>query len=606
MSTRGLRSLASLVTVVYRADRRRTVTIFALSALSAATLPLVGLWLKWLLEGALAHDRLQALLSALALAATLVTRKFLAGIGWSQMMTLQERTAGYLDETMVEAVAALPGLRQFEDPVYADKLELLRRERALMGWAMFSLVGALEIAVSAVVTLTLLVAVNALLIAVIPFGLVSLLAVLRAERYRQAALDATAETSRRSLYLFDLATREASAKELRLYRLGPLLRRRHEALAGRVDATMTRAEIRGALVTSAGWLVFVAGYFGGVAFAAYLATTGAATVGDVVLAMTLLGQLNTQVAGTVYTARSTAGLLGVVDRYRWLLSLADERPGPTGERRLPSLKQGIELRDVTFSYPGASVPALEDVTLSLPAGSTVAFVGENGAGKTTIAKLLCRLYDPSSGEILADRVSLRELDVTGWRGQLSGAFQDFVRFELRAADVVGVGDLAHLGDARRVEKALERAGAGRLFDSLPSGGETRVGRSWGDGVDLSGGQWQQLAVARGMFRGQPLLLVLDEPTASLDAETERRLFDRYVAAAKEARRRGSITVIISHRFSTVRAADKIVVLERGRVVEQGSHAELIRMGGLYAELYRLQSKGYASTPSAAMANGADA
>lgn len=250
------------------------------------------------------------------------------------------------------------------------------------------------------------------------------------------------------------------------------------------------------------------------------------------------------------------------------------------------------LERVSFAYPAAGASVLAELDLVIPAGSAVALVGENGAGKTTLVKLLTGMYQPTGGRILLDDTPLTEIDPAAWRERTAATFQDFVEFELLAGEVVGIGDLHRLDDAGAVATALERADAEAVVAQLHSGLRTPVGNSFEQGQQLSGGQWQRLALARGMMRPAPLLLILDEPTASLDAITEARLFDRYLAARAEARRTGAITVLVSHRFSTVRMADLIVVIEQGRIAEQGTHQHLMATGGLYSQLYEMQARAY--------------
>jgi ATP-binding cassette subfamily B protein len=237
------------------------------------------------------------------------------------------------------------------------------------------------------------------------------------------------------------------------------------------------------------------------------------------------------------------------------------------------------------------------VNLELPAGTVVAVVGENGAGKTTLVKLLCRMYEPGSGRILIDGVDLARMPPDEWRTRLAGAFQDFFRFEFQARRTVGVGDIPRLDDPPAVVMAVERAGANDVVERLVEGLETQLGPTWPDGVEVSFGQWQKLSLARGFMRDHPLLLVLDEPTAALDAETEHALFERYATAARGGRAAvespdGRITLLVSHRFSTVRMADLIVVLDGAKVVEVGSHEELMARRGQYSELYEIQAAAY--------------
>jgi ATP-binding cassette subfamily B protein len=247
---------------------------------------------------------------------------------------------------------------------------------------------------------------------------------------------------------------------------------------------------------------------------------------------------------------------------------------------------------VSFGYPPDGDTVLDRIDLHLPAGTAVALVGENGAGKTTLVKLLTGMYQPTQGQVLVDGTPLADIDLAAWRERTAATFQDFVRFELPARETVGIGDLPRLDEAPAVERALGRADATSVTQALPEGLDTRLGRSFTGGRELSGGQWQRLALARGMMRELPLLLILDEPTASLDAITEAALFERYLTARKLASRSGAITLLVSHRFSTVRMADLIIVLDRGRIVAHGDHASLIRAGGLYAELYEMQARAY--------------
>jgi ATP-binding cassette subfamily B protein len=222
----------------------------------------------------------------------------------------------------------------------------------------------------------------------------------------------------------------------------------------------------------------------------------------------------------------------------------------------------------------------------------VAVVGENGAGKTTLVKLLSKLYEPLSGTIRVDGVDLARMPADEWRARLSGAYQDFFRFELRAQQSVGLGDQPRVDDRAAVTTAVGRAGADDVVTALAAGLDTQLGPTWPDGVEVSFGQWQKLALARGFMRDEPLLLVLDEPTAALDAETEHALFERYAEGARRGAASGRITILVSHRFSTVRMADLIVVLDGAHVVEVGSHEALMAKGGTYAELYRLQAEAY--------------
>jgi len=307
--------------------------------------------------------------------------------------------------------------------------------------------------------------------------------------------------------------------------------------------------------------------------------------------------VNRQVTELVDNARWFIRVTEAIGRYRWLAdysvqahaALAPVDPAPVPER----LVSGVTFDGVSFTYPGTDAPVLDDVHLHLPAGATVAIVGENGAGKTTLAKLLLRFYEPTEGAILVDGVDIRCFEVDAWRQRLSAGFQDFAQLQFLARESVGVGSLPSVDDTGAVTEALDRAAAGNLVAQLPAGLATQLGREFDGGVDLSTGQWQKVAVARAMMRAEPLLLLLDEPTASLDAATEHALFERFATQARRAAdRSGAITFLVSHRFSTVRMADLILVIEDGRVAERGTHDDLMAADGRYAELYRLQARSY--------------
>ncbi|HEX7994128.1 MAG TPA: ABC transporter ATP-binding protein, partial [Streptosporangiaceae bacterium] len=313
-----------------------------------------------------------------------------------------------------------------------------------------------------------------------------------------------------------------------------------------------------------------------------------------ILVLTAGARLSSYVGATVSEIGFLRGIwmdgsrrLAWLEEYAKAVTHDADQPAPAG------IAEGIRFDHVTFAYPGSDRPALDDVDLFLPAGAVIAVVGENGAGKTTLVKLLAKLYAPSEGRILVDDSDLARIDSAKWRERLAGVFQDFFRFEFQAGETIGIGDLPRLDVEPAVATAMDRAGARDVVESLPAGLRTQLGPTRREGVDVSYGQWQKLALARGFMRDEPLVVALDEPTAALDAETEHQLFERYAGRARQARQNGSITILVSHRFSTVRMADLIVVLDGARVAEVGSHDELMAKGGRYSELYRIQAKAYA-------------
>jgi ATP-binding cassette subfamily B protein len=338
------------------------------------------------------------------------------------------------------------------------------------------------------------------------------------------------------------------------------------------------------------WALFGLAYVGAVVFTA---AGLRAPAGAVLLVLAAGARLSAYIGATVGEIGFLRGFwMDGSRRLAWLEDYA-ATIAASGDAPVPAvLRRGIRLDHVSFSYPGTSRLVLDDVSVMLPAGAVVAIVGENGAGKTTLVKLLAKMYEPSSGAILLDDTPLARVRAPEWRARLAGAFQDFFRFEFLARHTVGLGDVPRLDDEAAVVAALDRGGASDVAARLPSGLDTQLGATWPRGVELSFGQWQKLALARGFMRDAPLLLVLDEPTAALDAETEHALFERFAAAARDAGDRGRVTVLVSHRFSTVRMADLIVVLDGARLVEVGTHDALMASAGQYAELYGIQANAY--------------
>ncbi len=542
------------------------------------------------------HQTSRLILGAAALAGLYAVTWALGMLGGSAAARLSDRTTFYLTARIVEQLNALGGIEHLERPEYRTQLDLLQQNLRLLGNGARQMLVVLQILIRTVGIIVILAVIFP------PLGLLPLCAIapLAAERVsvtlRQRTDERLAGDRRLADELFELASSAGPAKELRVFGIVEPLRERHAALAARVDAGTTKAALLGGLVGAGGWLIFAAGFVAGIAAVVVRAAHGTATVGAVVLAVALIQRAQLQVGQAAASIGQLLTCTRTARRLLWLEQYATEERASSRQRETAgppaALGSGITLRNVSFGYPPDGEAVLSDVDLHLPAGSAVALVGENGAGKTTLVKLLTGMYRPTSGEVLLDGVPLSEIDLGAWRMRTAAAFQDFVQFELLAQETVGIGDLPRIEDGDALARALHRADATGVVAQLRDGAATPLGRSFAGGQELSGGQWQRLALARGMMRDAPLLLVLDEPTASLDALTEAALFERYLAARALASASGAITLLVSHRFSTVRMADLIVVLDRGRVAASGDHASLIREGGLYAELYEMQARAY--------------
>jgi ATP-binding cassette subfamily B protein len=406
----------------------------------------------------------------------------------------------------------------------------------------------------------------------------------------RGAYERGASSSRLARHLFDAATTAAPGKDVRVAGIGGRLVRDRRRAWESGNRPIASARWRSAAWHAAAWTVFGAGYVAAIVF---VSSGLGAPAGDVLMTLAAGSRLSYYVGATVGELGFLRGIwMDAARRLAWLEDYA-RAAGARADAAAPGrLTDGIRFEHVSFAYPGTSRLVLDDISLHLPAGRVVAVVGENGAGKTTLVKLLAKMYEPAAGRILVDGADLARMRAADWRARLAGAFQDFFRFELLARHTVGVGDLPRLDEEPAVATAVSRAGAGDVVVRLAAGLDTQLGPTWPGGVEVSFGQWQKLALARGFMRDRPLLLLLDEPTAALDAETEHALFERYAAAARQDDGSGRITVLVSHRFSTVRMADLIVVLDGARVVEVGTHDELMERRGHYAELYAVQAAAY--------------
>lgn len=588
-----LRGYGAVLRLGFRAAPAAAVVFLILAAAMALVMPVASLGAKLMVDAAATHDLREAI-AAGVLMAGLGCSVLIVFLYVDRVFTVIEQASGAVDHRLMELVTGIPGLAHHERPEDLDRVELLRRSRGELAQAVNAMAGMIRVAVALVASGVLLAQVEPLLLFLPLVAVVSMLISRRAIVLQTRAEERSAERERLRQHLFSIATSVDAAKEVRVFGVGPDLMRRHRRAAGSVIGELDRAAWIGAALSASDGLVYGAAYAGAVALVLIRAIQGAATPGDVVLTVGLAAGLT----GTVLTAvLYGSGLLRVGtmgNRLRWLEErAAAERPAVIEPSTLPTrLHRGIELKGVGFGYAGMDRDVLEDVDLLLPAGSVVALVGENGAGKTSLVKLLCGFYQPTAGGITVDGVDLAQVSPEAWRTRVSATFQDYARFEFVLRESVGVGDLPHIEDGAAVDAALTRAGAADVPAGLVDGREAQLGASWDDGVELSGGQWQKLALARGLMDESTLLAVLDEPTAALDPQTEHALFERIAASARDGESTGRVTLLVSHRFSTVGMADLIVVLERARIKEVGSHSELMRSGGLYAELYHLQSRAY--------------
>jgi ATP-binding cassette subfamily B protein len=503
-----------------------------------------------------------------------------------------------LESHVARLQASVVTIAHQERPDYLDRLSVLRDQVFVLDHMYMSLFSTCGWILRLGVTVGLLMSIHPALVALALFAFPTVLTSTWRPGVERSAQERGAQADRLAKHLFLTATTAPPGKEVRVTGIGDRLVTQRRASWERWYREVSVARWGSAAWHMLAWAIFGGAYVGAIVF---VASGLDSPPGDVLLVLAAGARLSAYIGATVGEIGFLRGIwLDGSKRLVWLENYAAALVASEDLQVPARLTEGIRLEHVSFAYPGTDRLVLDDVSLRLPAGSVVAVVGENGAGKTTLVKLLCKLYEPLAGRVLVDGEPLARMSAEDWRSRLAGAFQDFFRFEFVARHSVGVGDVPRLDDEPAVVTAVGRAGAGDVVDRLASGLETQLGPTWPEGVEVSFGQWQKLALARGFMRDEPLLLVLDEPTAALDAETEHALFERFAAAARgdgdgagaAAIGNGRVTILVSHRFSTVRMADLIVVLDGARVVEVGTHDELVARKGQYAELFGIQAAAY--------------
>jgi ATP-binding cassette subfamily B protein len=583
--------------LVWAASPRLTVAIATLLSLQAALTPLQLVLVRALLDRATdelgsvpaGYDKLALLwplpvLFALV-AATLVLGQMMQPLALTVRSLAGDQLTAYVTEQLIRAANRWRGLARFEDPSFADDLHRARGQAAHSGLdlLMFGAETALSLVSASGLALVLMALQPLVPVLVV---LAALPQMTRQWTYTQQTgghiYDHTAE-GRRLEYAREVLLTPEPAKDVRLYGLGPFFRRHYDDLFARTTATLTarRRRLAGSLAL-ASVLAALAPAAVSVAVV-WLVAHGDRSLGDLALYGGAATLLWTTLVGLSAEVGVLSLVLSVLPSLQRVLQAPPDLPQPLVPRPVPRpIAEGIAFEHVSFTYPGQTVPVLRDLSLTLRPGECVALVGHNGAGKTTLIKLLLRLYDPTAGRVLLDGVDLRAYDLDDLRRAMGIIFQDFVRYDLTAGENIGVGQIEAMADRRRLLTAAARAGADRLLAALPEGLDTPLGRALG-GRDLSGGEWQSLALARAFVRDCQLL-VLDEPTAALDVQTEHAVYTRFHTLT-----RGRMTVLISHRFSTVRMADRILYLSGGQVQEEGTHEQLLAARGAYARLYHLQA-----------------
>jgi ATP-binding cassette subfamily B protein len=587
-----LSSMWRLCKLGFRHEPALMFWAFALSQLAALPDALIALWLMLLGKGVVEQRTGLVLAAALGLGISAAATWFLRTVSTRVQRRFRDKVTIALESHVARLQATVATIAHHERPDYLDRLAMLRDQVFVLDHMYMSLFATCGWILRLGVTIALLMSIHPALALLAVFAVPTVATSTWRPAVERAAQEKAAQPNRLARHLFTTATSAPPGKEVRVTGIGDRLVADRRRAWERGYAPIASARWGSALWHTLAWALFGVAYVGAIVF---VAVGLAAPPGDVLLVLAAGSRLSAYIGATVGEVGFLRGFWAYGSRrLAWLEDYAASFETAADVEVPDRLRGGVRLDRVSFAYPGTTRLVLEDVSLALPAGTIVAVVGENGAGKTTLVKLLAKMYEPSSGAIFVDGTPLARMPAERWRARLAGAFQDFFRFEFLVRQTVGLGDVPRLDEEPAVAAAVAHAGADDVIARLPGGLATQLGKTWPGGVDVSFGQWQKLALARGFMRERPLLLVLDEPTAALDAETEHALFERYAAAARDRRTddSGRITILVSHRFSTVRMADLIVVLDGARVVEFGSHDELMARRGQYADLYGIQAAAY--------------
>jgi len=578
--------------LVWSTNRGLTLAL-ALLTLCAGVLPVwvayVGSLIVDAVLGAIGTAGSTAhVLRLVALEGVLIATIAAAQRGLSLCQSLLRAQLGQRVNVMILEKALTLELQHFEDSEFYDKLTRARREASTRPLSLVTRTfGLVQNAVSLASYGVLLAHFSPWAVAVLLLaGLPAFVAEAKFSGDAFRLFRWRSPETRMQIYLETVIAREDHAKEVMLYRLGPRLLERYRDIFRRLYAEDRALTVRRDLWGFALGSIATAALYAAYAWIAVTAVRRIITVGQMTMYVALFRQ------GQAAVSAMLAAVGGMYEDNLYLSTLYEyletEVPAPGGAAvRGPHPEDGVRFEDVSFTYPGAEQPALEHISLHLTLGSSLALVGENGSGKTTLIKLLTRLYAPSAGRILLDGQDLAEWDERALRERIGVIFQDFARYQMLVGENVGAGDERFFEDETRWRAAADKGRASEFIDTLPAGYHTQLGKWFRDGRELSGGQWQKIALSRAFMRTRADILVLDEPTAAMDAQAEAEVFEHFRQLARER-----ITILISHRFSTVRMADQIAVLNRGRIVECGSHEELMRLEGRYAHLFTLQARGY--------------
>lgn len=591
-----LSNTPKLLRLVWQASHAYTILMGFITIIDGI-MPVCQMWIGKLIVDNVVYavksqvptDELRKLFVLVALGLTLVLAE-----------NLLQRLRGFMEETMNEILSDHSNnllmsksieldLAYYETPSFYDKLRIAQAHGGDQSiWTLQSMFDLITYLINISSMLVLFAKLNwFIMLAVVFTSLPNFIVRLRASREKYVLHTYQTPEGRKSGYFTDLLTGNDYAKEVKLFELGNYLIEKWKNIYERFCRENKSLALKEGVDTFLADLSSKACYYACYAYVLYKAVLQDITIGDMTMYAQAISQSQSFMDGIFFriseiykVALNVSTFFDFLKLKSKVVNIADPKPFPD------SIRKGIDFCNVSFKYPETSNDVLQNLDFTVKPGESIALVGENGAGKTTLIKLLARLYDPTEGNISIDGINLKDFGLSGLRSNIGVIFQDYAQYLVSVRQNIGFGNVDKIDDLTKIIESAKKSGADEFIDQLPQKYETTLGKLFDDGVELSGGQWQKIALARAFLRDSQIL-ILDEPTASLDAKTEYEVFKRFRELTK-----GRITFLISHRFSTVRMADRIIVIENGRIIENGSHVELMRLNGIYARMFNMQAEGY--------------
>jgi ATP-binding cassette subfamily B protein len=591
---RTLNATRVILVLSWTIDKRRLIVGAGLLLLGSVAQPGVAIFVRDLTNATIAGGSALVLTAlSVGLALCITGQLMLGHFGHLWYFELGELDEIELSKRVSRAIHNEQPLDVIESAEVADKIELLRQDIAGARVTLEATISLVAATIQLVITCILLVTVSPWLLLLLVAAAVPVLTTSASERPVQNARRDAAALTRRIRSLRDASTTADRVKEIRLGAGAERVRSLHAEAQQGLAATMAAGYRRYYSIRLLGQLPFALALLAAISYTSLLTFQGQSNAGELVMVLALTTQVGGQVANALQHLNNVGLSATGLERIEDLRRAGAQQRTSDAAQLADHLAEGLRFDNVEYRYPGNAAPSLSGITLDIPAGTSVAVVGENGAGKSTLIKLIQGVYRPTSGCITVDRKQLESLPSDDWHRATAALFQDFVHFSFRARESIGVGDIERIDDPTAIEAAIDRAHARSVVDRLGNL-DTYLGHDYRDGEELSGGQWQTIGLARSLIKDSPLVLTLDEPGHSLDPESELRMIDAYETAARGfATRTGAITFYVTHRLSSVRSADLVLVLRNGSVDAMGTHEELMEVGGYYAELFTMQAAAYA-------------